>query len=108
NVEGVGAKELELAKTFLEAIEAPFAPEEFKDVYREELRAMIAKKMSEAGTAPAAQTTATTPPALDILEALKKSIAMARKPPAQETQPAWKTVERVTEMKSKRQSRKAR
>jgi DNA end-binding protein Ku len=47
NVEGVGAKELELAKTFLQAIEAPFAPEEFKDVYREELQAMIATKMSE-------------------------------------------------------------
>ena len=30
DVEGVGAKELELAKTFLDAIEAPFAPEEFK------------------------------------------------------------------------------
>jgi DNA end-binding protein Ku len=37
NVQGVGPKELELARTFLEAIEAPFAPEEFKDVYREEL-----------------------------------------------------------------------
>ena len=44
NVQGVGPKELELARTFLEAIEAPFAPEEFKDVYREELQAMIAKK----------------------------------------------------------------
>jgi DNA end-binding protein Ku len=74
NVEGVGAKELELAKTLLEAIEAPFAPEEFKDVYREELQAMIAKKMFEVGTAPAAQTAATTPPVVDILEALKKSI----------------------------------
>jgi DNA end-binding protein Ku len=107
NVEGVGAKELELAKTFLEAIEAPFAPEEFKDVYREDLQAMIAKKMSEAGTAPA-QPPATTGPVVDILEALKKSIAMARKPPAQETQPARKTAGRVTEIKTKRQSRKAR
>jgi DNA end-binding protein Ku len=67
NVEGVGAKELELAKTFLEAIEAPFAPEEFKDVYGEELQAIIAKKMSQAGTAPAAQPPATTPPVVDIL-----------------------------------------
>jgi DNA end-binding protein Ku len=108
HVEGVGAKELELAKTFLEAIEAPFAPEEFKDVYREELQAMIAKKMSEAGAAPTVQTTAATGPVVDILEALKKSIAMARKPPAQETQPTRKTAGRVTEIKGKRQSRKAR
>jgi DNA end-binding protein Ku len=108
NVEGVGAKELELAKTFLEAIEAPFAPEEFKDVYRQELQAMIAKKMSEAGVAPAAQTAPKTQPVVDILEALKKSIAMTRKPPAQETQVARKTPGRVTEIKSKRQSRKSR
>ena len=78
NVEGVGVKELELAKTLLEAIEAPFAPEEFKDVYREELQAMIAKKTSGAGAAPAAQTAPQ--PVVDILEALKKSIATTRKP----------------------------
>jgi DNA end-binding protein Ku len=108
HVAGVGAKELDLAKTFLEAIEAPFAPEEFRDVYREELQAMIAKKMSEAGAASTVQTTAATGPVVDILEALKKSIAMARKPPAQETQPTRKTAGRVTEIKSKRQSRKAR
>jgi non-homologous end joining protein Ku len=38
------AKELDLAKTFLEALEAAFAPEEFRDEYRAELEAMIAKK----------------------------------------------------------------
>jgi DNA end-binding protein Ku len=108
NVERVGAKELELAKTFLEAIEAPFAPEEFKDVYREELQAMIAKKRSEAVAAPTVQTPAATGPVVDILEALKKSIEMARKPPALETQPRRKTAGRVTEIKSNRQSRKAR
>jgi DNA end-binding protein Ku len=108
NVEGVGPKELELARTFLEAIEAPFAPEEFKDVYREELQAMIAKKVSETGAAPAVQTPAAAVPVVDIMEALKKSIAMARKPPAQETQPTRKTPGRVTEIQNKRQSRKAR
>ena len=108
NVERVGAKELELAKTFLEAIEAPFAPEEFKDVYREELQAMIAKKRSEAGAAPSAQKVAATGPVIDILEALKKSITMVRKPPAQETRPARKTSGHVAEIKSKRPSRKAR
>jgi DNA end-binding protein Ku len=108
NVQGVGPKELELARTFLEAIEAPFAPEEFKDVYREELRAMIANKMSETGPAPSAQTPAGTGPVVDIMEALKKSIAMARKPPAQESQPPRKTPGRVTEIKNKRESRKAR
>ena len=108
DVKGVGAKELDLAKTFLEAIEAPFAPEEFKDVYREELQAMIAKKVSETGAAPAAQPAATAKPVVDILEALKKSIAMARKPPVQETGTSRKAPGRVTEIKNKKPSRKAR
>jgi DNA end-binding protein Ku len=90
DVQSVGAKELELAKTFLEALEAPFAPEEFKDEYREQLEAMIAKKLEHAGAAPAREPAAAAKPVVDILEALKKSIAMARKPAALETQPARK------------------
>jgi DNA end-binding protein Ku len=106
DVKGLGAKELELAKTFLEAIEAPFAPEEFKDLYREELQAMIAKKTAEGGAAPTAQTPAATQPVVDILEALKKSIAMARKPPVQATRPAGETAERAEKIKSKKQARR--
>jgi DNA end-binding protein Ku len=108
DVAAVGAKELELAKTFLEALEAPFAPEEFKDEYREQLQAMIAKKAAQAGPAPAREPTPAATPVVDILEALKKSIAMKRKPAASETQPARKTAGRVTEIKGKRPSRKAR
>lgn len=104
----VGAKELALAKTFLEAMEGPFAPEEFKDVYREELQAMIEKKMSEAVPSPAVSKTPAAAPVVDILEALKQSIAMARKPPAQEVQPARKSAGRVTDIKTKKQARKAR
>jgi DNA end-binding protein Ku len=108
DVAAVGAKELDLAKTFLNALEAPFAPDEFKDQYREELQAVIAKKAAQAQVAPAIQTSAPAKPVLDILEALKKSIAMAQKPATSETQPARKTAGRVTEIKSKRPSRKAR
>lgn len=104
----IGAKELQLAKTFLDAIEAPFAPQEFKDLYREELQAMIAKKRSIAGAPPSAHESAGPAPVVDILEALKKSIAIARKPPAPETQPARQTPGRVTETRNKRQARKAR
>jgi len=45
---------------------------------------------------------------VDILEALKTSIAMARKPAASGTQPARKAPGKVTDIKSKRSSRKAR
>ena len=106
DVAEVGAKELELAKTFLEALEAPFAPEEFKDEYREQLQAMIARKAAQAGPALPREPAAATKPLVDILGALKKSIAMTRKPGGSETQ--RKTPGRVTEIKSKRPSRKAR
>ncbi|HKD06867.1 MAG TPA: Ku protein [Bryobacteraceae bacterium] len=108
DVNGLGAKELELARTFLEAIEAPFAPEEFKDVYREELESLIAKKMSQTGAAPAASTPLTNQPVVDILEALRQSIAMTRKPPAKETQLLQKAVGGVTEIKRGKPSRKSR
>ena len=86
DVGSAGAKELELAKTFLEALEAPFAPEEFKDAYREELQALIAKKTAEADISAGRPTpTPSAAPPVDILEALKKSIAMAKKPPVSET-----------------------
>ncbi len=39
------------------AIEAPFVPEEFKDIYSEELQAMIAKKMSRSRRFPQFQIT---------------------------------------------------
>jgi len=108
DVAAVGAKELELAKTFLEALEAPFAPEEFKDEYRAELEAMIAKKVAQTRPAPTRQPAPAAKPVVDILEALKKSIAMARKPAASETQPARKAPASVADIKSKRPSRRAR
>jgi DNA end-binding protein Ku len=95
DVAAVGAKELELAKTFLEALEAPFAPEEFRDEYRAALEAMIAQKAAKAGAAPAGKSAPATKPVVDILEALKKSIAMTRKPAGSETQTAGKTPGRV-------------
>lgn len=51
DVQPVGAKELQLARTFLEALEAPFSPEEFKDAYRQELQAMIEEAGAGGGCA---------------------------------------------------------
>ncbi|HLK62086.1 MAG TPA: Ku protein [Bryobacteraceae bacterium] len=101
DVQSVGKKELELARTFLEALEAPFAPEEFKDTYREELQAIIARKQASVSVgAPALPAGGAPPPGADILEALRKSIELKRKPVASETQPA-------PEPKRRRQPRKA-
>ena len=72
------------------------------------MQAMIAKKVEQASTAAAREPAREAKPVVDILEALKKSIAMTRKPAASETQPARKTPGRVTEIERKGPSRKAR
>jgi non-homologous end joining protein Ku len=70
--------------------------------------AIIAKKAAQSQVAASSQTHVAAAPVVDILEALKKSLAMAKKPAASEPQTLRKAPGRVTEIKSKRQSRKAR
>jgi DNA end-binding protein Ku len=90
DVESLSKKELDLARTFLEALEAPFAPEEFKDTYREELQSLIASKTQLSGVAKAESAGPVVSSPIDILEALKKSIALKRKPAASEISQAAK------------------
>jgi DNA end-binding protein Ku len=104
----VAPKELELATTFVEAISGPFAPEEFKDSYREQVQNMISSKMERselAASAPAPQPVSA--PVVNILEALKKSLELARKPAKGEVQVSGRPPGKVTELKSKSQKRKA-
>ena len=86
----VKEKELALATNLIEALAGDFEPEKYKDNYRENLLRMIeAKKQGE-------EVVATPEPqqakVVDILEALKASLAMAKKPAASAT-----TVEAVEE-----------
>jgi DNA end-binding protein Ku len=73
-------KELALAKMLIESLLAPFEPGKYKDNYRENLLGMIKAKVEgkeiveTAAPAHKAQV-------IDILEALKMSLAEARKPP---------------------------
>lgn len=79
------AKEIDLAKTFVNAISGAFALQEFKDAYKESLEKLIAGKASRGAIA--GITTApppTTAPVIDIVEALKKSLSLQRKPAASE------------------------
>jgi DNA end-binding protein Ku len=76
-------KEVALATSLIDALAAPFEPEKYKDNYRDNLLRMIeAKKQGE-------EVVATPEPqqakVVDILEALKASLAMAKKPAASET-----------------------
>lgn len=81
----VNPKELDLAKMFVQALAAPFDPGKLKDAFEERLRALIdaraAAAVGAAGRPPEEEQRA---PVMDILQALKKSLEMARRPPATE------------------------
>ncbi len=72
-------KELELATTLIESLASPFEPEKYKDAYRENLMAMIKAKVEgrQLVETPVAEKLA---PVVDIMEALKMSLAQAKKP----------------------------
>lgn len=74
-------KELELAMTLVNSLEAEFEPAKYKDAYRENLMAVIEAKVQgkEFVETPQAQQLA---PVVDIMEALKASLALGKKPVA--------------------------
>jgi DNA end-binding protein Ku len=74
----VNEKELALAKMLIEALIADFEPQKYKDTYRENLQRMIQAKLEghKVVATPAPQIA----PVIDIMEALKKSLAEQKKP----------------------------
>lgn len=83
----VNEKELELATILVKSMEAPFDPSKLKDEFEERLRALIEKRAPTPARAEGAPRTAP-PPAIDIMEALRKSIEAKRKPVEPERRPA--------------------
>jgi DNA end-binding protein Ku len=75
----IAARELELARLLVDALAAPFEPVKYRDRYRENLRALIEAKIrgQEVGEGVAEPALA---PVVDLLEALKASLARAKKP----------------------------
>jgi len=65
--------EKKLALQLIESLAAPFNPEKYRDEYRESLRAMIAAKLK--GQEIAAAPHPKLAPVIDLMEALKKSLA---------------------------------
>ncbi len=72
--------ELKLAKTLVESLLAPFEPDKYKDNYRDNLMAMIQAKV-EGKEVVETVAPAHKAPVIDILEALKMSLAEGKKPP---------------------------
>jgi DNA end-binding protein Ku len=71
-------KELAMAKMLISSLEAEFEPEKYHDAYRANLQQMIESKV--AGQKVVATPEAHIAPVIDIMEALKKSLAEKRKP----------------------------
>src|SRR5690348_5072144 len=79
----VKEKELEMAKLLISSLEADFEPQKYHDTYRENLQKMIEAKVE--GRKVVATPSAHVAPVIDIMEALKKSLAEKRKPAAHAT-----------------------
>jgi DNA end-binding protein Ku len=83
--------ELEMARQLVASLVGEFDPEEFVNEYRSELKAMLEAKLSgEEIVAPEQPAPA---PVVDLMEALKESVAQARKEkePAAKKKPAART-----------------
>lgn len=80
----VTAKELELAKIFVRALAAKFEPARLKDAFEERLQELIRARAGSAVPAYQRGEVAKPAPVVDIMEALRKSLEMVRKPPKTE------------------------
>jgi DNA end-binding protein Ku len=76
----VADKELGLAVKLIEALAAKFESEKFRDKYREQVEALIAAKIQGRDVVSGESRPAPAAPVVDIMDALKKSLAAARKP----------------------------
>src|SRR6201998_2851521 len=74
----VNDKELAMAKMLIDSLEAEFEPQKYRDTYRDNLQKMIEDKVE--GKKVVATPSAHVAPVIDIMEALKKSLAEKRKP----------------------------
>ena len=96
----IADKELELAKMFVQNLAAPFEPGKFEDSYRLALEELLQAKAEgqtiETPTAPAAPATG------DLMEALKASLGMSKKPPQEESKEKAKSKTKAKKSKAKK------
>ncbi len=71
-------QEKKLAEQLIQSLAAPFQPEKYRDEYSDNVRAMIAAKLQGQEVAEAPQVHLA--PVIDLMEALKKSIAEKQAP----------------------------
>ena len=83
-------QEKKLAQQLIENLAVPFAPQKYHDTYQDNVRALIAAKLKGQEVTEVAQPHMA--PVIDLMEALKKSLAErqapAKKPPVRAVEPA--------------------
>jgi DNA end-binding protein Ku len=79
-------QEKNLANQLIKSLAAPWEPQKYRDEYQENLRAMIAAKLKGQEVTEVAQPHMA--PVIDLMEALKKSLADKKAPPAASSAPA--------------------
>src|SRR5215467_4221139 len=83
-------QEKKLAQQLIQNLAVPFEPQKYKDSYQDNVRAMIAAKLKGQEVTEVAQPHMA--PVIDLMEALKKSLAErqapAKKPPVRAVEPA--------------------
>jgi DNA end-binding protein Ku len=101
----VKEKELDLAKMLISSLEADFEPQKYHDAYRDNLQKMIEDKIEgkKVVETPAEHVT----PVIDIMEALKRSLAEKRKPVKAATSAAAGREEMPMEAAPKKRARKS-
>jgi DNA end-binding protein Ku len=99
-------KELELAQTLITSLAAEFEPVKYKDEYRENLMNMIRAKVEGKQVVEAPQTQELAP-VIDIMEALKASLALGKKPPRSVASTSTAAAESDSGKKTKRVKKSA-
>lgn len=88
DVTAVVGKERQLAVSLVQALAAPFEAAKLKSAQEERLQALVESRAPQAVAAAGVEPARAAAPPVDIMEALRKSIAAARKPAASETRTA--------------------
>lgn len=83
------AKELQLAKSLVEHLRAPFKPEQFHDTYRDNVKHLIDQKKKGKKITPTEAPRKA--PVVDLMEALKRSLTSSKHGKAQRTRASRRT-----------------
>jgi len=102
----VKEKELAMAKMLITSLEAEFEPQKYHDQYRDNLQKMIEDKIE--GRKVVEAPTEHVAPVIDIMEALKKSLAEKRKPAQAATAVASSAQEETPQAQEEAPKKRAR